>query len=189
MEDIILVGYGGHAKSVADCIERQGKYSIIGYTDVEEVSSRYRYLGTDNVLTQYYKDGVKNVAVCVGYLGKGDARQRIYNSLKNIGFEFPPVIDPSATVSDNAKIGEGSFIGKGAVINAEARVGKMVIINTMALVEHECLVEDFSHVAVAAILCGRVTVGEAAFIGANATVIQYREINPGQVVPAGVTVR
>ena len=28
MEDIILVGYGGHAKSVADCIERKKEYRI-----------------------------------------------------------------------------------------------------------------------------------------------------------------
>ena len=74
-------------------------------------------------------------------------------------------------------------------INAEAMVGKMAIINTMALVEHECVVEDFAHVAVAAVLCGQVHVGKAAFIGANATVIQGRKIESGQIVPAGATIR
>lgn len=39
MEDIILVGYGGHAKSVADCIERKNEYRIIGYTEPAEVVS------------------------------------------------------------------------------------------------------------------------------------------------------
>lgn len=34
MENILLVGYGGHAKSIADCIERQGIYKIAGYTDI-----------------------------------------------------------------------------------------------------------------------------------------------------------
>jgi len=36
MENIILAGYGGHARSVADCIERQGKFNIIGYTDLNK---------------------------------------------------------------------------------------------------------------------------------------------------------
>ncbi len=63
----------------------------------------------------------------------------------------------------------------------------MAIINTISLIEHECVVGDFSHVAVAAVLCGQV--GEAAFIGANSTIIQCRKIEPGKIVPAGVTIR
>ena len=37
MEDIVIVGFGGHAKSIADCIERMGKYRIVGYTDFDEL--------------------------------------------------------------------------------------------------------------------------------------------------------
>ena len=83
----------------------------------------------------------------------------------------------------------GHFIGKNAVINSEAYIGKMVIINTMALIEHECVVRDFAHIAVAAVLCGQVEVGNAAFVGANATVIQNMVVNPNQIVPAGATIR
>jgi sugar O-acyltransferase (sialic acid O-acetyltransferase NeuD family) len=189
MEDIILVGFGGHAKSVADCIERQGKYSIIGYTDFEQYDSKYRYLGTDDVLSDYYGRGVKNAVICIGYLGKGNLRQRKYRELKDIGYSFPVIADPSAIISETAELGEGTFVGKAAVINAGARVGSMAIINTMALVEHECIVGDFVHVAVSAVLCGQVEVGEAAFIGANATVIQCMKIGENQIVPAGVTIR
>ena len=42
MDDIILVGYGGHGKSVADCIERTKKYRIVGYTDLEQQESMYK---------------------------------------------------------------------------------------------------------------------------------------------------
>lgn len=189
MEDIVLVGFGGHAKSVADCIEREGKYNIAGYTDVKASSDKYQYLGTDNVLEAVFADGIKNAAVGIGYMGKGSIRQQLYMKLKAIGFNLPTIIDPSAVLSTSAVIGEGSFIGKGAVVNAEAKIGKLVIINTKALVEHECVVEDFSHVAVGAVLCGQVKVGEAAFIGANATVIQCRKIENVAIIPAGATIR
>lgn len=189
MEDIVIVGFGGHAKSIADCIERMGTYRIAGYTDFDEHPSKYRYLGTDAMLQSIFDGGVKKAVVGVGYLGKGDIRCRLYRLLKDIGFELPVIADPSAVISDSAVIGEGTFIGKNAVINTEAVVGRMTIINTMALVEHECVIEDFVHVAVAAILCGQVKVGEAAFVGANATVIQCREIPAHKIVPAGITVR
>lgn len=189
MEDIVLVGFGGHAKSVADCIEREGKYHIVGYTDMQEADSRYSYLGTDEKLKAIFDGGVKNAAIGIGYMGKGAVRQHLYTQLKQIGFNLPVISDPSAIVSSTAIVGEGTFIGKYAIINAEASIGKMTIINTKALVEHECVVEDFSHVAVGTVLCGQVKVGEAAFIGANATVIQCREIKDKTVVPAGATIR
>ena len=51
MDKIILVGFGGHAKSIVDSLESSGKYEIIGYTDIN-VGEDYRgcpYLETDNV--------------------------------------------------------------------------------------------------------------------------------------------
>ncbi|ORU01010.1 4-amino-6-deoxy-N-Acetyl-D-hexosaminyl-(Lipid carrier) acetyltrasferase [Anaerovibrio sp. JC8] len=189
MEDLVLVGFGGHGKSVADTIEREGKYHIVGYTDVSKVISKYEYLGTDDNLRQIFDSGIRNAAIGIGYLGKGIIRQKIYSRLKEIGFKLPVMIDPSAVVSSSATIGEGTFIGKGTIINAEAKIGKMTIINTKALVEHECMVGDFTHVAVGAVLCGQVDVGEYAFIGANATVIQCRKVEPYKIIPAGVTIR
>lgn len=189
MEDIVLVGFGGHAKSLADSIEWEGKYHIAGYTDVKASSGRYRYLGTDDALEAIFAGGISNAVVGIGYMGKGTIRQQLYRKLKDIGFNLPIIIDPSAVVSSSTVIEEGSFIGKGAIVNAEAFIGKMVIINTKALVEHECIVDNFAHVAVGAVLCGQVKVGEAAFIGANATVIQCRNVNAGVIIPAGAVVR
>lgn len=187
-EAIVLVGYGGHAQSVADSIEREGKYRIIGYTDRNPQTAPYPYLGTDDVLPDLYREGVRLAAVCVGYLGKGDIRERIYDRLRAIGYRLPTVIDPSAIVSGSAQIGEGSFVGKCAVVNADAWLGKMVIINTHAVIEHSCVVGDFSHVAVAAVLCGGVTVGSRSLIGANATVLQMLCVGSESIVAAGTVV-
>lgn len=189
MDNIVIVGFGGHARSVADCIERDGKYNIVGYTDLMEYNSKYKYLGTDENLEQIFNEGVSYAVVGIGYLGNGNIRNRLYEKLKEIGYELPTIIDPSAIVSSTAIIGEGTFVGKGAIVNSEVIIGKMAIINTKALVEHECIVGDYSHVAVSAVLCGQVRVGKSALIGANATVIQCIEIEDNRIVPAGVTVR
>lgn len=189
MQDIILIGYGGHAKSIADCIEREKKYRIVGYTDSSEKDSPYSYLGSDEKLVDYFAQGICNAAIGIGYLGKGTVRQEIYSKLKNIGYNLPIIKDPTSVISESALIGEGTFIGKNAVVNADARIGVATIINTMALVEHECVVGDFSHIAVGAILCGQVQVGVASFVGANATVIQGRIIENNKIIPAGVTIR
>lgn len=189
MEDIILIGYGGHARSVADCIERRHAFRIAGYTEFVPQNSEYRYLGRDDELERLYRNGILNAVICVGYLGKGDLRERLYQKLKKIGYNLPAILDPSAIVSDRAVLGEGSFVGKGAIVNSGAQIGRACIVNTMALVEHDCVVKDFAHIAVGVVLCGGVLVGEGAFVGAGATVIQGLSIPDRGIVPAGMTVR
>lgn len=191
MKEIILVGFGGHAKSIIDSIEKTGEYKIIGYTDLEAGKKYrgYQYLGNDDVLQQYFDKGIKYAFVSVGYMGKGDSRHRLYRKIKEIGYIIPTVIDISAQIAENVKIGEGCFVGKGSIINSDAVIRKMCIINSGAIVEHDCKIDEFSHISVGTVLCGNVNVGHSTFIGANATVIQGRSIGNNCIVGAGTVVR
>ena len=176
MKNIVLLGSGGHVKSVVDAIEAQGIYKIVGFTDnlqLRDFSYRgYGILGTDDCLEELFRSGIEYAFVCVGYLGRGSIRNRLYSRLKEIGYSLPIIVDPSAVLAKDVNIKEGTFIGKRAVVNADAKVGKMAIINTGVIIEHDCEVGDFSHVAVGAVLCGGVKIGANSMIGANATVVQ-----------------
>lgn len=193
MEDIILLGIGGHAHSVIDSIERTGKYRIIGFLDREEMQGEsyraYPVLGVDADMERYYEKGVRNAFVTIGFMGQGDIRERLYQQLKDIGYRLPNIIDNTAIVSENAKLGEGIFVGKKTVINAEAEIGDMSIINTGAVIEHDCIVEEFSHISVGSVLCGSVHIGKASLVGANAVVIQGKKIGGHCIVAAGTVVR
>lgn len=183
-----MLGNGGHAKVVAESIEALGEYEIVGFvsdrdTDFEYRS--YRIVGTDDDLEHIYQSGVKLAFVCIGYMGKGNIRKRLFERLKEIGYELPIIADVSAKIAGDVKIGEGTYVGKAAVINADAKVGKMAIINTSSVVEHDCVVEDYTHVSVNATLCGGVSVGKSCFIGANAVVIQNVSIGAGSIIGAG----
>lgn len=193
MEDIILLGLGGHAHSVVDSIEKSGKYDIVGFLDIEEMQGKrfrdYQVLGTDDAMQKYFNSGIKNAFVTIGFMGQGSIRNCLYAQLKNIGYILPNIIDSTAVVSENAELEDGIFIGKCAVVNADARIGKMCIVNTGAIVEHDCVVGEFSHVAVGSVLCGGVSVGEQTLIGANATVIQEKKIGNRCIIGAGTTIR
>lgn len=193
MEDIILLGTGGHAHSVTDSIEQTGKYRIIGFLDREEMQGKtyrdYPVLGVDADLERYYKGGVRNAFVTVGFMGQGDIREQLYRRLKDIGYRLPNIIDDTAVVSENAELADGIFIGKKAVVNANVSIGRMCIVNTGAIIEHDCKVEAFSHISVGSVLCGDVQVGEATFVGANAVVIQGKRIGSHCIVAAGSAVR
>lgn len=188
-EKIILLGCGGHAKSVADAIEADGQYVIEGFVDnagQEGMEYRgYKVIGCDRDLKDIYRSGIQAACVCVGFLGQGQVRNKLYEQLKNTGYRLPAIIDPSAALALDAEIGEGTFIGKHAVVNANAVVGKMAIINTAAAVEHDCVIGEFSHIAVGGIVCGSVHIGKEVLIGANATILQGITIGDGAIIGAG----
>lgn len=192
MEKIIILGKGGHASSVVDAIENEGKYEIVGYivNEIDEIEDKkYSIIGRDEDLIKIYQNGIHNAAIGIGFLGKGVLRNKLYQTLKEIGYSLPIISDPTAVISKKANIQEGTFVGKGAIVNAGAEIGKMCIINTGAIVEHDCRIGEFSHIAVGAVLCGEVNVGKNTLVGANATVIQGRTVGDRCIVPAGKVIR
>ena len=192
MEKIILVGFGGHAKSVIDTIENSGCYEIVGVIEknqCDQVSYRgYRVIGSDDDLAEASLKSIGNAFVTIGYMGQGNLRQQLYKRLIQNGYKLPNIIDKTATIAKDVVLSEGSFVGKGAIVNADAVIGKMCIINTRAIVEHECYVGDYSHIAVGATLCGKVSIGKGVLIGAGATIIQGIEIGDGTIIGAGTTI-
>jgi len=189
VEKIVIIGYGGHAKSVVDSIREIGKYEIVGYTDVEDKGiAEIVYLGTDDILKEVYDSGVYNAALGLGYMGKSLVRNELYEKLTEIGFKFPAIIAPSAVVSDSTNVGEGAFVGKRAIVNAESVIGKICIINSGAIIEHDNRIGNNTHIAVGAVLCGNVIIGSNCLIGANSTILQGLYVASESTVGAGSVV-
>ncbi len=192
MEDIILIGGGGHCKSVIDTINRLRKFNIVGILDLadkigEEILG-IKIIGTDDKLEYFYKNGVKNVFLTIGSIGDTKLRRKLYSIALNIGYNFPNVIDKTAIVSDEIEIGQGNFIGKGAIVNVSTKIGNNCIINTGAIIEHDCHIESFCHIAPGTTISGNVVIGENTHIGTNSTIIQNIAIGSNSIIGGGAVV-
>ena len=63
-----------------------------------------------------------------------------------------------------------------------------MIINSNATIEHDCVIEDYCHVAPGAVLAGDVFVGPSSSIGAGSTVKQGVKIGRNVTIGAGSVV-
>ncbi len=186
-DGIIVLGFGGHARTLCDSIEKCGKYKIVGYTDIKDNNSTYRYLGDDTCLQELFESGIKYAAMGIGQIKSPELRIKLYNVAKGIGFEFPVIVDPSSIIGNEVIIGEGTFVGKGVIIETGAVIGKMCIINTKTIISHDGTVGDFSHITVANI-CGGATIGNKTFVGAGATVSSFVKVGNNVFIGAGALV-
>ena len=189
-EEILLIGGGGHCKSVIDVIEQENKYKIVGIIDKKELIGQevlgYKIIASDDDLPNLFQK-YKNAHITVGQIKSNAVRVKLYAVLKEIGYTLPTIISPLAYVSKHAVIKGGSIVMHKALINANAKVGKNCIINSKALIEHDVVVEDNCHISTAAVVNGGVTVKENSFVGSNATTKEYIEVD--RFVKAGSVVK
>ena len=164
-------------------------YKIIGIIDTPEKQENFvsgiQILGEDKDLEYYFDKGIKNAVIAIGSIGNIELRLKVYEICKKIGYQFPNIIDESAVLSNNIKIGEGNFIGKGTIINANVHIGNGCIINTGSIIEHDCIIEDFVHLAPGSVLCGSVVIKKHTHIGAHSTIVQNVTIGEGTLIGAG----
>lgn len=192
MEDIILIGGGGHCKSVIDSIKTSKLYNIVGILDLKEKLNTeilgIKIIGTDDELGYYYKKGIKNAFLTTGSIGDTLLRKRLYIAALDIGYKFPNIIDNTAILSDEIQLGHGNFIGKGAIINSGTKIGNNCIINTGSMIDHDCSIGDFVHIAPGTTLSGGVIIGENTHIGTNSTIIQDKIVGQNTIIGAGSVV-
>ncbi len=189
---MLLIGGGGHAKSIIDSMKSSYDFKIIGILDnglkLGDSVDNIPVIGQDSDAERYYSEGIKNAFMGIGSVGDPKVRITIYSRLSQLGYQFPNVIDQSAVLAKNIQLGNGNYIGKGAIIGSEARIGHNCIINTGAIIEHECEICDFVHIASGATLCGQVKIGTKTHIGANATIIQNITVGSRCLIGAGSVV-
>lgn len=192
MKKIILLGGGGHCRSVIDVIEKESIFKIAGIIDKTEYLGTkvlgYRVIGNDNDLTSLKKK-FNYALITVGHVKSPSLRIRLFNLAKKIGFLFPSIVSPNAYLSKYSKIGEGTIVMHHAIINANSNIGKNCIINSKALIEHDCWISDNCHISTNATINGGVKIGPKTFIGSNAITKDNINIKEKSFIKAGSLVK
>ncbi|MGG7213289.1 acetyltransferase [Clostridium nigeriense] len=187
MEKIVLIGAGGHCKSVLDSLLELRTYEVVGITDIKndfEVMG-VKVIGSDDILENLFKSGVSNAFISLGSIGNTSIRRKIYNNLRDIGYNLPRIIDKTAIVSKYATLEDGVFVGKGAIINAGSYIGSNSIINSGSIVEHDCKIGKFVHVAPGVTMSGGASIGNDSHVGTGASIIQGISIGKNSIIGAG----
>lgn len=184
LEDLVIYGAGGHAKSVIAVIEHQRRWRLAGLIedgspDPDRIVLGYPLLGDRTILPQLRRRGLMHAHVAVG---ENRARARMAALILEAGFELGDVVHPSACVMKGATIGNGAFLHAYSLVGPECVIGDNVIVNTMASVGHESRVGHAVHVAPGVRIGGGTTIGDLCFVGPNAVV------HPGVTIGRNVRV-
>ena len=188
--NIILLGGGGHCKSVIDVAESAG-YNILGILDMpEDVGKQvldYKVIGTDDDIPLYVDKA--EFVITVGFIKNPATRIKLYNKVKEAGGKLATVIASTAHVSKYATVGEGTVVMHQAFVNAGAQIGANCIINTFCNIEHDAQIGDQCHISTGTMVNGDCKVGDRCFIGSQSVLSNGIAIGDDIIVGAASFVR
>lgn len=181
MTSLIVIGAGGHARSLITLLENCG-HDIYGIYDDNSQKEKYEAIYGYNLIGKLSDCRRRNSIV----LGIGDnrlrsqLRDRFQNNLlkKNL-------IHPLSIIENRVNVGSSNQIYAMVYINSGVIIGHNNIINTGAILEHEVSIGSHNHISVNAVICGRSSVGSYCFIGAGATIIDKVSVCDNVTIGAG----
>ena len=190
MKTLVLVGGGGHCKSVIDVAESAG-YNILGILDMpEDVGKQvldHKVIGTDDDIPQYVDKA--EFIITVGFIKNPATRIILYNKVKEAGGKLATIIASTAHVSKYSTIGEGTVVMHQAFVNAGAHIGANCIINTFCNIEHDAQIGDQCHISTGTMVNGDCKIGERVFVGSQSVLANSITIGDDIIVGAGSLVR
>lgn len=164
---LLIVGAGGHGRSVAEAVKAVGIYELVGFVDdaapgLAQVCG-YAVLGTTDDVTAYRA----HADAAIVAVGNNALREALSAKLICAGFNLVTVIHPRAIVSASAGVGAGCAIMAGAIVGTGARLACGVIVNCGAVVDHDAQVHDYGHLGVNACMSGGAVLGRRAWMQAG----------------------
>ena len=189
MKNIVLFGSAGHAKVIADIVEHEGLYKILGLIDMNQPLGTecfgYDVLGSDDKLPQLTKE--RNIEGGIICIGDNWVRHLIAQKILKLipDFHFVKAVHPKAQIARQVNLKRGTVVMAGASINSGSEIGEFCIVNTNSSVDHDNIFADFSSILPNAATAGNVRVGAFSVLGMGASILHKVQIGTHTVIGAG----
>lgn len=185
-KNLILIGGGGHCKSVIEVVKNCG-YDIVGIFDKAENIGKqigeHKIIGTDERIPEYINDCL--FIITVGQIKNPNLRIKLHQLILENGGKLAAIISTNSYFSEHATIGEGSIVMNHALVNSNVEIGKNCIINSKALIEHDSVIGDNTHISTGVIINGSCTIGKNCLIGSGSILSNNITIPDNTIVGLG----
>lgn len=183
MNDLIIVGAGGHGRTLYETAILLGHENIVFLDDNESPPdhAHVRIIGKISDLKQHARKA-KNIVIGIG---NNQVREQLHQKLASLEIHPITLVHPFAFVSPSATLGHGSVILAGAVIGSNAILGAGTIVNCHSTVDHDSILGDYAHLGIGVHLAGGACIGKSAFLQAGTVGGYSAKVETNTVCPAG----
>ncbi|MDV4228673.1 acetyltransferase [Acinetobacter baumannii] len=167
---LLVLGAGGHGKSVAEAALLSGKWEKVVFAD-DSWPQRTDIAGF-SIITNIDKihHVLSDISAAIPAVGNNQLRQKWFHLLEDLSIPIATVVHPSAIVSSSAEIGDGVTIMAGCVVGFDVKIKDGAIINMASSIDHDTYIGEFAHLSVGVKVVGEKKIGSLTFLPAGSVI-------------------
>lgn len=191
MKHLIIIGARGFGREVynwtMDCIKAGLDLQIKGFLD-DKTDALDGFDNYPRILSSVEDYEVQQDDVFLCALGDVSYRRHYTELIVEKGGRFITIIHPTASMSQNVKIGEGCIIGRYVAVSCDITIGNYVSISAQSVIGHDVVIGDYCNVGAICILAGGVELEESVTLYPHTNVIPHKKVGKGATIGAGSVV-
>ena len=133
MKKLVIIGAGGHCRSVLSAAQSMKLWQDFKIIDLNFTNQNEKIIGYKVYPIEKVNEYIKRKLDFFIAIGDNKIRESTYRSMEEHGCSFVNIIHPNSHIDENSNIGKGNFIGQFSNIGACARLGNFNIWETTIL--------------------------------------------------------
>lgn len=171
---LVLVGDSAFAEIAHEYFEADTEYEVVAFSVESAYLKRERLRGLPvtpfEFLARDFPPSEHEVFVAVVYTQLNRLRTRLMAQAKLNGYCLASYVSPHAFVWRNVRMGEHCFVFENNVVQPFASIGCNVVLWSGNHIGHHTVIHDNCFVSSHVVVSGFCEIGEASFLGVNATI-------------------
>jgi sugar O-acyltransferase (sialic acid O-acetyltransferase NeuD family) len=189
---LVLFGTGDIARLAHVYFSTDSEHDVVAFTVDREFCEGDRFRDLPLVpfdeVEKRYPPATHAMFIAVSYARMNRVRMDKYVEAKAKGYLLPSYVSSRCTFLSEHPVGDNCFILEDNTIQPFVKIGNNVTLWSGNHIGHDAVIEDHCFLASQIVVSGRVRVGEACFIGVNATLRNAITLAPRTLIGAGVVI-
>ncbi|MEZ4704611.1 MAG: acetyltransferase [Bdellovibrionota bacterium] len=191
MKKLIIFGATEQAQVAHYYFRNHTDYQVTAFTVDSQHLQESSFCGLpvvpfENLLTSHSTED-HEIFIAIGYNRLNQLRAEKYLESKNKGYSIASYISDKANIFTK-EIGENAFILEDNTIQPFVKIGNNVTLWSGNHIGHHSIIEDHVFVTSHVVVAGGVRIGEASFLGINATIRDHIQIGKRNIIGANAVI-
>ncbi len=180
---IYIYGGGGRAKLIKELLIRND-VKLSNILLIDDFKKKYK---NSSYLIKNFNKKKDQLFIGISDPNLQEKKYLLFKSkLKNK--DNDPLIDPSAILKSNIKIGKNVIILENSIIGPEVCLENNVFIGSKVIVNHDCIIKKFTTIGHGSNLAGNVKINEYCILGISSVLKQNITLGSQVIIGCGSNV-
>ncbi|QRN85515.1 hypothetical protein JR334_11295 [Clostridia bacterium] len=192
MKPVVLYGTSPVSQMVFLDAKEQEDFQIVAATQKREDRNNDTFFDIPlldfHTITKEYPPEDYDMLLAISHITEIRYRQRLFETIKQMGYTMRNYISPRADVKDTSNWGENNIVMAGAHVGVNGILGDNNLIRQNTYLGHNFIVGDNNVISPGCCIAGDVVVKDGCYFGLNATVVDYLTVETETLVGAGAVV-